>query len=245
MPPVPVMARAKAYGGAYIVMGLKQWCRHEPRLAHRPRSPSWAGQGAVNILYRNEIKAAEAAGEMSLPCAPKLANEIHLQRSQARSWPPSAASSTASSSRRRRALRSSRRCARSRRAGEPARQESTGTFRCERRRQRRPGRARPRSISHRMRVLGGTSTMVELCRGAQDRILERCSRAARHGAELLRGPRCTSWSSRTPTRCAPPLTGPAPRVERIPRYARLLTRTQSCAPVFLLNGRTSPVSRIS
>jgi len=60
-----------------------------------PRSRSWAARGAINIIYRGEIKKAEEAGEDVAAVRTKLANEYTLQRRLTVSWQRSAASSTA------------------------------------------------------------------------------------------------------------------------------------------------------
>jgi len=74
VPLVTVITR-KAYGGAYIVMGSKQLGADLNYAWPTAEIAVMGGQGAVNILYRNEIKAAEAAGEDINAVRTKLANE--------------------------------------------------------------------------------------------------------------------------------------------------------------------------
>jgi propionyl-CoA carboxylase beta chain len=59
VPLVTVITR-KAYGGAYIVMGSKQLGADLNYAWPTAEIAVMGGQGAVNILYRNEIKAAES-----------------------------------------------------------------------------------------------------------------------------------------------------------------------------------------
>ncbi len=74
VPLVTVITR-KAYGGAYIVMGSKQLGADINFAWPTAEIAVMGGQGAVNILYRNEIKAAEAAGEDVAAVRTRLANE--------------------------------------------------------------------------------------------------------------------------------------------------------------------------
>ncbi|MEO6825685.1 MAG: acyl-CoA carboxylase subunit beta [Microbacteriaceae bacterium] len=74
VPLVTVITR-KAYGGAYIVMGSKQLGADINLAWPTAEIAVMGGQGAVNILYRNEIKAAQAAGEDVAAVRTKLANE--------------------------------------------------------------------------------------------------------------------------------------------------------------------------
>jgi propionyl-CoA carboxylase beta chain len=62
VPLVTVILR-KAYGGAYIVMGSKQLGADVNLAWPTAEIAVMGGQGAVNILYRGEIKKAEEAGE--------------------------------------------------------------------------------------------------------------------------------------------------------------------------------------
>jgi propionyl-CoA carboxylase beta chain len=74
VPLVTVITR-KAYGGAYIVMGSKQMGADLNYAWPTAEIAVMGGQGAVNILYRGEIKAAEAAGEDVAAVRTRLANE--------------------------------------------------------------------------------------------------------------------------------------------------------------------------
>ena len=74
VPLVTVITR-KAYGGAYIVMGSKQLGADINLAWPTAEIAVMGGQGAVNILYRNEIKAAEAAGEDVAEVRARLASE--------------------------------------------------------------------------------------------------------------------------------------------------------------------------
>ena len=74
VPLVTVITR-KAYGGAYIVMGSKQLGADINYAWPTAEIAVMGGQGAVNILYRGEIKAAEAAGEDVAAKRTQLANE--------------------------------------------------------------------------------------------------------------------------------------------------------------------------
>jgi propionyl-CoA carboxylase beta chain len=74
VPLVTIITR-KAYGGAYIVMGSKQLGADINLAWPTAEIAVMGGQGAVNILYRGEIKRAEAAGEDVAAVRTKLANE--------------------------------------------------------------------------------------------------------------------------------------------------------------------------
>ncbi|WP_372459813.1 MULTISPECIES: acyl-CoA carboxylase subunit beta [Microbacterium] len=74
VPLVTVILR-KAYGGAYIVMGSKQLGADVNLAWPTAEIAVMGGQGAVNILYRSEIRAAEEAGEDVNAVRTKLANE--------------------------------------------------------------------------------------------------------------------------------------------------------------------------
>jgi len=74
VPLVTVITR-KAYGGAYIVMGSKQLGADINLAWPTAEIAVMGGQGAVNILYRNEIKAATEAGEDVAAVRTRLANE--------------------------------------------------------------------------------------------------------------------------------------------------------------------------
>ncbi len=74
VPLVTVITR-KAYGGAYIVMGSKQLGADINLAWPTAEIAVMGGQGAVNILYRGEIKRAEEAGEDVAAVRTKLANE--------------------------------------------------------------------------------------------------------------------------------------------------------------------------
>ncbi|WP_221585617.1 acyl-CoA carboxylase subunit beta [Microbacterium sp. G2-8] len=74
VPLVTVILR-KAYGGAYIVMGSKQLGADVNLAWPTAEIAVMGGQGAVNILYRGEIKKAEAAGEDVAAVRAKLADE--------------------------------------------------------------------------------------------------------------------------------------------------------------------------
>jgi propionyl-CoA carboxylase beta chain len=74
VPLVTVILR-KAYGGAYIVMGSKQLGADINLAWPTAEIAVMGGQGAVNILYRNEIKRAEEAGEDVQTVRTRLANE--------------------------------------------------------------------------------------------------------------------------------------------------------------------------
>jgi propionyl-CoA carboxylase beta chain len=74
VPLVTVITR-KAYGGAYIVMGSKQLGADINLAWPTAEIAVMGGQGAVNILYRAEIKKAEEAGEDVAAVRTRLANE--------------------------------------------------------------------------------------------------------------------------------------------------------------------------
>ena len=74
VPLVTVILR-KAYGGAYIVMGSKQLGADINLAWPTAEIAVMGGQGAVNILYRPEIKRAEEAGEDVAAVRTRLANE--------------------------------------------------------------------------------------------------------------------------------------------------------------------------
>ena len=74
VPLVTVITR-KAYGGAYIVMGSKQLGADLNYAWPTAEIAVMGGQGAVNILYRGEIRKAEAAGEDVDAVRTRLANE--------------------------------------------------------------------------------------------------------------------------------------------------------------------------
>ncbi len=74
VPLVTVILR-KAYGGAYIVMGSKQLGADVNLAWPTAEIAVMGGQGAVNILYRGEIKKAEESGADVTAVRNKLANE--------------------------------------------------------------------------------------------------------------------------------------------------------------------------
>lgn len=74
VPLVTVITR-KAYGGAYIVMGSKQLGADLNYAWPTAEIAVMGGQGAVNILYRSELKTAEANGEDVAAVRTRLANE--------------------------------------------------------------------------------------------------------------------------------------------------------------------------
>ena len=73
--PLLTVITRKAYGGAYIVMGSKQLGADLNYAWPTAEIAVMGGQGAVQILYRNEIKAAEEAGEDVAAVRTRLANE--------------------------------------------------------------------------------------------------------------------------------------------------------------------------
>ena len=74
VPLVTVILR-KAYGGAYIVMGSKQLGADINLAWPTAEIAVMGGQGAVNILYRGEIKRAAENGEDIAEVRTRLANE--------------------------------------------------------------------------------------------------------------------------------------------------------------------------
>jgi propionyl-CoA carboxylase beta chain len=74
VPLITVITR-KAYGGAYIVMGSKQLGADLNFAWPTAEIAVMGGQGAVNILYRNDLKDAEAAGEDIDAVRARLASE--------------------------------------------------------------------------------------------------------------------------------------------------------------------------
>jgi propionyl-CoA carboxylase beta chain len=74
VPLVTVITR-KAYGGAYIVMGSKQLGADINLAWPTAEIAVMGGQGAVNILFRDRIKEAEAKGEDVAAVRAKLAAE--------------------------------------------------------------------------------------------------------------------------------------------------------------------------
>jgi propionyl-CoA carboxylase beta chain len=74
VPLVTVITR-KAYGGAYIVMGSKQLGADLNYAWPSAEIAVMGGQGAVNILYRSELKAAEANGQDLAAVRAKLAKD--------------------------------------------------------------------------------------------------------------------------------------------------------------------------
>ncbi len=74
MPLITVITR-KAYGGAYIVMGSKQLGADLNFAWPTAEIAVMGGQAAVNILYRNDIKDAEAKGHDVNEVRQRLAKE--------------------------------------------------------------------------------------------------------------------------------------------------------------------------
>ena len=74
VPLVTVITR-KAYGGAYIVMGSKQLGADINIAWPTAEIAVMGGQGAVNILYRSEIKQAEEEGRDVAAVRQQLAND--------------------------------------------------------------------------------------------------------------------------------------------------------------------------
>ncbi len=74
VPLITVITR-KAYGGAYIVMGSKQLGADLNFAWPTAEIAVMGGQGAVNILYRHEIKLAEDSGEDVGAVRTRLAHE--------------------------------------------------------------------------------------------------------------------------------------------------------------------------
>ena len=73
--PLVTLITRKAYGGAYIVMGSKQLGADINLAWPTAEIAVMGGQGAINILYRNEIKAAEDAGQDVAAVRARLAAE--------------------------------------------------------------------------------------------------------------------------------------------------------------------------
>ncbi|KGA05321.1 MAG: methylmalonyl-CoA carboxyltransferase [actinobacterium acMicro-4] len=74
VPLITVITR-KAYGGAYIVMGSKQLGADLNFAWPTAEIAVMGGQGAVNILYRGDLKKAEDAGEDVEAVRARLASE--------------------------------------------------------------------------------------------------------------------------------------------------------------------------
>ena len=74
VPLITIITR-KAYGGAYIVMGSKQLGADLNFAWPSAEIAVMGGEAAVNILYRNEIKAAEQTGEDVNRTRERLAHE--------------------------------------------------------------------------------------------------------------------------------------------------------------------------
>jgi propionyl-CoA carboxylase beta chain len=74
VPLVTIITR-KAYGGAYIVMGSKQLGADINLAWPTAEIAVMGGQGAVNILFRDKIREAEAAGQDIAEVRAKLAAE--------------------------------------------------------------------------------------------------------------------------------------------------------------------------
>lgn len=74
VPLITIITR-KAYGGAYIVMGSKSLGADLNYAWPTAEIAVMGGQGAVNILYRKEIKEAELAGENVESVRVKLASD--------------------------------------------------------------------------------------------------------------------------------------------------------------------------
>ncbi|HHW49890.1 MAG TPA: acyl-CoA carboxylase subunit beta [Pseudoclavibacter sp.] len=74
VPLVTVITR-KAYGGAYIVMGSKEMGADVNLAWPTAEIAVMGGQGAVNILYRGELKKAQEAGEDLHDVRNRLASE--------------------------------------------------------------------------------------------------------------------------------------------------------------------------
>ncbi len=77
VPLVTVITR-KAYGGAYIVMGSKSLGADLNYAWPTAEIAVMGGQGAVNILYRQEIKQAEEAGKDVDSVRAELANDYTI-----------------------------------------------------------------------------------------------------------------------------------------------------------------------
>lgn len=74
VPLITVITR-KAYGGAYIVMGSKQLGADINLAWPTAEIAVMGGQGAINILYRDKLKEAEANGEDVATVRDRLAKE--------------------------------------------------------------------------------------------------------------------------------------------------------------------------
>jgi propionyl-CoA carboxylase beta chain len=74
VPLITVITR-KAYGGAYIVMGSKQLGADINLAWPTAEIAVMGGQGAVNILFRDQIKQAEEKGEDIAKVRDRLAKE--------------------------------------------------------------------------------------------------------------------------------------------------------------------------
>ena len=74
VPLITVITR-KAYGGAYIVMGSKQLGADLNFAWPTAEIAVMGGQGAVNILYRNDLKEAEESGQDVNAVRARLASE--------------------------------------------------------------------------------------------------------------------------------------------------------------------------
>jgi len=73
--PLLTVITRKAYGGAYIVMGSKSLGADLNYAWPTAEIAVMGGQGAVNILYRNDIKAAEESGADVDAVRTQLAND--------------------------------------------------------------------------------------------------------------------------------------------------------------------------
>jgi propionyl-CoA carboxylase beta chain len=94
VPKITVITR-KAYGGAYDVMSSKH-IRGDVNLAWPSAEIAVMGpEGAVNIIYRREMAAAE---DPDRPAGP-AGGRSTARSSPTPTWPPRAATSTTSSSR--------------------------------------------------------------------------------------------------------------------------------------------------
>ena len=184
VPLVTVITR-KAYGGAYIVMGSKQLGADLNYAWPTAEIAVMGGQGAVNILYRGEIKAAEDDGEDVAAVRTQARQRVHLQRRQ-----PVPRRRARRARRRDRAgrdprRRSSRRCARCGPSARACRPRSTGTSRCDRRRRNRM--RRPALFS----VIAGNPTPSELAAVTRRRRGHGRGTGVLAAGEKLAGP--TGW----------------------------------------------------
>ena len=125
VPKVTVITR-KAYGGAYDVMASKHM-RADINFAFPTAEIAVMGpDGAVNIVYRNEIeKAADPVGARRPRSSPSTARSSPI-----RTRPPSSATSTRSSARARRAPSWPPRSGCCATSDSRTRRRSTATFRC-------------------------------------------------------------------------------------------------------------------